>query len=164
MSYISVSRYIASENLAGVQGLARQLKWPVPQNANQAKNLLDSLYHQNQEKATQLFIDLHPDKELLSDNEYNNMIKEPLTKGTQSMHNAIGSDCGCNRNAMNDIPTAGDMRTYTDQTVNATKDLAATTYEKVKDMLREKDDQLFKRGAIFLGGVAVGAIIIKLLK
>ncbi len=165
---ISVSRYIASENLQGVQALARQLKLPVPNNDTQAKNLLDALYHRDAEKATAIFIDLHPDKDLLGAPSYENMIKEPLKpeENPNNMRNATGG-CGCMHNAM-EQQIAGNMQNYADKTVETAKDIFNVTSEKVtekvkelKDIIKEKDDQNFKRIAIFVGGAVVGGLIVK---
>jgi hypothetical protein len=164
---ITVAQYIASENLAGVQNLAKQLSAPMPLDSRQAHSFLKTLYLKDPNTAEKYFKQIHPDKETLFGGSYNEMTAEPM------YNNAIGSSCnscgsfknmsGCSscsmRNANDDVVTQ--IENYADKGVLETEKVVSQGVDKMRDLLKEKDDRIFKYAAMFVAGFLVCKLISK---
>lgn len=161
---ITIAEYIASENLGGVQNLAKQLGYPVPKTSKEGYLFLKNLHIKDPEGSKKIFADIHPDKDILFGDTYKNMIAEPLYKnscGSCGMINATGgcNSCGGYKNAADDV--INKFETYTEKGVVQTEKALSSTIDRVRDMIENKDDRILKYGMVFLAGILVGKLIMK---
>jgi len=162
---ITIAEYIASENLGGVQELAQKLGFPIPRTNKEGYLFLKSIHVKDPENAKRYFADLHPDKDILFADTYNNMIAEPLYKNASGctscgMVNATGnSGCGGYKNANDDV--LNKLENYAERGVAETEKALSDGMDKFRDMLERKDDRILKVGLVFLAGVLVGKFILK---
>lgn len=160
---ISIPEYIANENFHGVVALAKQLKYPVPSNPNQATNFLDALYAKNPTETKKIYRDLHPDREILEfEPNYQTMIQEPLKKEEYpSYQNAVGCPVCSMKNAVNENVSSltGDMQRYANEGLNYTRDLMDKTYDKFQAIIKEKDDQKYRNNTRIAFGFVAGAVV-----
>lgn len=158
---MTVAEYIARENLSGVQQLASELSAPMPADAKQAHSFLKMLYLKNPNQAKQYFKQIHPDKEILGFKEdYNNMIAEPMYKNACGSCGSFKNMSGCSscmRNASDDVVMQ--IENYADKGLFQTEKVVNQGVDKMRDLLKEKDDRLFKYAAMFIAGFLVCKLI-----
>jgi hypothetical protein len=186
---MEVRQYIVAKNLDGVKSWAAKSGYPVPADANSAYELLTRIYKENPLQAQVIFKELHPDGFLFagqnaaSGNSGGQLVyMNKSTKsdffaadGCGSMRNADGCGCGCGgncgckgncrcgsgmRNATGDMNTSGLMQ-YAEQGVSNAKDLFIDISKEIKESAKERDDRIFKYGAVLIIGFLAGKYIFK---
>lgn len=153
---IKVSEYIASENLPGVQQLAQSLNYSIPKTMLEAVNFLSALYQNDSNYGKEVFKSLHPDATWLTVPSFANMMQAPIEGSPAGTVNTPPCSA-CMHNAMENNLTA-QLQQYADTGVKYTKDLVKESYQQIKEIIQERDNQVFKRHAIFIGGITVGIL------
>lgn len=183
---MEVRQYIVMKNLEGVKTWAAKSGYPVPADANSAYELLTRVYKENPLQAQVIFKELHPDGFLFAgQNQTNGNSGGQLiymNKSTKSdffsangeeMNNAYGCGCGCGgrcgckgncgcgcgsgmRNA-----TGNGLVQYAEQGLTDAKDLFIDISKEIKESARERDDRIFKYGAVLIIGFLAGKYIFK---
>lgn len=177
---MEIRQYIAIKNTEGVKTWASQNGYPVPSDTQQAYDLLTRLYRENPVQAQVIFKELHPDKFLFG-------TQATVTPGTEGgrqiiymnkstksdffsacgceMHNATG-DCGCGcggkcqgSNSMRNA--SGGLMQYAEQGVGDAKNLFIDLTKEIKESAKERDDRIFKYGAVLVLGFLAGKYIFK---
>lgn len=168
---ITVAQYIASENLQGVQELAKRLGDKVPRNSQEGYMFLKYIYLKDSVMGDKYFAEIHPDRDILAtvvEEKYNNMTAEPMYKNAcgscGSFSNATGCNCGGGgsmnmRNATDEV--ISQLSSYSDKGLYETEKAVNSGIDKMRELLKEKDDRLFKYLAVFAAGYLLHKLISK---
>jgi hypothetical protein len=151
---MTISEYIAINNLKGVQKFASDNGYSIPNDAREAYLLLKSIHNRDEQEAIKVLSELHPDGFLFK----RPAVVEPKKEKKSATNNFKNmADCGCMKNATGDFGTS--IESITNQGIAYTENAVNQGVDKIRQAVKEKNDDLM-RNLLFFGA---GFIVCKLL-